>query len=71
MLSINIDALTEAELVDLNHRVVARLRFLQEVHSHASMSFGSASGWRFPSRWRVIGDRRHYALQQENGEHSH
>jgi hypothetical protein len=36
-MSIEIDALTEAELVDLNHRVVARLRFLQEMHSHASM----------------------------------
>jgi len=36
-MSIDIDRLTEAELVDLNHRIVARLRFLQELHSHTSM----------------------------------
>src|ERR1019366_3322340 len=34
---IDIDALTESELVDLNHRVVARLRFLAQVDAHASM----------------------------------
>ncbi|QEG35692.1 hypothetical protein [Bythopirellula goksoeyrii] len=34
---INIDELSEAELVDLNHRVVARLRFLHEMHAHADM----------------------------------
>jgi hypothetical protein len=42
---IDIDELTESELVDLNHRIVARLRFLHEMHSHESMleCFGSAS----------------------------
>jgi hypothetical protein len=34
---IDIDELTESELVDLNHRIVARLRFLHEMHSHESM----------------------------------
>jgi hypothetical protein len=34
---IDIDALTESELVDLNHRIVARLRFLAQVDAHASM----------------------------------
>jgi hypothetical protein len=34
---IDIDALTEAELIDLNHRIVARLRFLRHVEAHASM----------------------------------
>lgn len=34
---IDIDQLTEAELIDLNHRIVARLRFLRELQAHASM----------------------------------
>ncbi len=34
---INIDKLTEAELIDLNHRIVERLRFLQQMRAHAKM----------------------------------
>jgi hypothetical protein len=34
---IDIDALTEAELVDLNHRIVERLRFLSQVRAHGHM----------------------------------
>src|SRR5919112_6121557 len=34
---IDIDKLTEAELVDLNHRIVERLRFLQQMKAHAKM----------------------------------
>jgi hypothetical protein len=36
-MKIDIDGLTEAELVDLNHRIVARLRFLHQVRAHAEM----------------------------------
>jgi hypothetical protein len=36
-MSIDIDALTESELIDLNHRVVTRLRFLAQVDAHATM----------------------------------
>jgi hypothetical protein len=36
-MSIDIDQLSESELVDLNHRIVARLRFLREVRAHSSM----------------------------------
>jgi len=35
--TIDIDRLTEGELIDLNHRVVARLKFLQQMRSHAHM----------------------------------
>jgi hypothetical protein len=35
--AIDIDRLTEAELVDLNHRIVERLRFLQQMRAHAMM----------------------------------
>jgi len=34
---IDIDRLSESELIDLNHRIVARLRFLRELDAHASM----------------------------------
>ena len=34
---IDIDTLTELELVDLNNRIVARLRFLHQMRAHASM----------------------------------
>jgi hypothetical protein len=35
--AIDIDRLTEAELVDLNHRIVERLRLLQHIRAHADM----------------------------------
>lgn len=34
---IDIDRLTQEELIDLNHRVVARIRFLNELNAHRSM----------------------------------
>ena len=34
---IDIDKLTEAELIDLNNRVVARLQFLSQMRAHAEM----------------------------------
>jgi hypothetical protein len=36
-MKIDIDKLTEAELVDLNHRIVERLRFLHQMRAHAEM----------------------------------
>jgi len=36
-MKIDIDKLTEAELVDLNNRVVERLRFLSQMHAHGEM----------------------------------
>ena len=37
MTRIDIDKLTEAELVDLNNRIVERLRFLNHMRAHAQM----------------------------------
>jgi len=34
---IDIDKLTEAELIDLNNRIVERLRFLSQMRAHARM----------------------------------
>ncbi len=36
-MSIDIDTLSEAELIDLNHRIVARLRFLNHMRAHSQM----------------------------------
>jgi len=36
-MTIDIDKLTEAELIDLNHRIVERLRFMQHARAHATM----------------------------------
>ena len=37
MTKIDIDRLSEAELVDLHHRIVERLRFLEQMRAHARM----------------------------------
>ncbi len=36
-MNIDIDILKEVELIDLNHRIVARLKFLQQMRAHSSM----------------------------------
>lgn len=36
-MKINIDQLSEAELVDLNRRIVERLRFLNQMRAHVTM----------------------------------
>lgn len=36
-MAIDIDKLTENELIDLNHRIVARLRFLNQMRAHSQM----------------------------------
>ena len=37
MTRIDIDRLTEEELIDLNHKIISRLRFLRDMRSHAAM----------------------------------
>jgi hypothetical protein len=37
MVTINIDELSEAELIDLNHKIVERLRFLSQMRGHSQM----------------------------------
>ena len=36
-MKIDIDKLTEEELIDLNHRIVERLRFLNQMRAHSQM----------------------------------
>jgi len=37
LMKIDIDRLSEAELIDLNHRIVERLRFLSQMRAHVQM----------------------------------
>jgi hypothetical protein len=57
-MKIDIDKLTEPELVDLNHRIVARLRFLAQMHAHAEMlefKIGDRVAFRPPGHGQVEG----------------
>jgi hypothetical protein len=36
-MKIDIDRLTESELIDLNHRIVERLKFLAQMRAHSEM----------------------------------
>jgi len=55
---INIDTLTEAELIDLHNRIVQRLRFLQEARAHRQMmefSVGDQVSFQPPGHEPLIG----------------
>lgn len=36
-MTIDIDKLTEEELIELNHRIIERLKFLETYHTHKEM----------------------------------
>ena len=42
-MKIDIDTLTEKELIELNHRIVERLKFLESMRTHAEMMEFSVS----------------------------
>lgn len=57
-MAIDIDSLTEAELIDLNHRIVERLRFMQSMRNHNEMlkfSIGQKVSFDSPDRGRQVG----------------
>ena len=57
-MKIDIDKLTESELIDLNHRIVARLRFLNQMRAHAEMlefKIGDRVTFQSPDHGRVEG----------------
>ena len=62
-MKINIDKLTEAELIDLNNRIVARLRFLSEMRAHANMlefSVGDRVSFQPEGRPMLVGTLTRY-----------
>ncbi|MDH5325469.1 MAG: hypothetical protein OEZ68_15250 [Gammaproteobacteria bacterium] len=57
-MEIDIDELTEEELIALNHRVVERLKFLETMHAYSEMmqfSLGEQVTFQPPGRERQIG----------------
>ncbi len=57
-MKIDIDKLTEKELIDLNHRIVERLKFLESMRAHAEMlefSVGEKVSFSPPGRGEVTG----------------
>jgi hypothetical protein len=74
---IDIDKLTEAELIDLNNRVVARLRFLSQMRAHAYMldfSIGERVSFQPDGHPLLTGiiakyNRKSVTVITENGQH--
>jgi hypothetical protein len=57
-MTIDIDQFTEAELIDLNRRIVERLRFFQQMRAHQSMlkfAIGDRVGFLASDGRRVTG----------------
>ena len=57
-MSIDIDKFSEAELVDLNHRIVERLRFMRMTKAHVALldfRLGERVSFQPDGRERVIG----------------
>jgi hypothetical protein len=57
-MTIDIDQLTEAELIDLNHRIVERLRFLSQMRAHVEMlefKVGERVAFQPPGQGRLEG----------------
>jgi hypothetical protein len=76
-MKIDIDALSEAELIDLNNRIVARLRFLREMRSHEQMlefSVGEKVSFQPDGRPALTGmvtryNKKTVTVITESGEH--
>jgi hypothetical protein len=77
MPNINIDSLSEEELIGLNHKIVARLRFLGQMRSHATMldfRIGERVGFRPPGRPEMSGiltryNKKTVTVITDSGEH--
>ena len=74
---IDIDGLTEAELIDLNHRIVERLKFLNHTRTHAQMlefSIGDRVSFQPEGRPVQVGmltryNKKTVTVITEGGEH--
>src|SRR6266511_2535453 len=74
---IDIDGLTEAELIELNHRVVERLKFLNHMRAHAQMlefRIGDRVSFQPDGRSLMVGmltryNKKTVTVITENGEH--
>ena len=77
MLKVDIDQLSEEELIELNQKVVARLRFLREMRSHVQMldfRIGERVGFRPQGQPEVHGiltryNKKSVTVITDRGEH--
>jgi hypothetical protein len=63
MLKIDIDRLSEEELIELNHKIISRLRFLREMRSHVQMMdfrIGEKVSFRPPGEPEITGTLTRY-----------
>jgi len=75
-MTINIDQLTEAELIDLNRRIVERLRLMRQVRAHVQMmefKIGDRVSFQPAGRPAVVGmltryNRKTVTVITEQGE---
>lgn len=76
-MKIDIDRLTEAELIDLNNRVVERLRILNQMRAHAEMlefRIGDRVSFQPQDRPAVVGmltryNRKTVTVITDDGQH--
>lgn len=76
-MTVDIDQLTEEELIDLNHRIVARLRLLSQMRSHQKMlEFKVGDRVNFPAdgRGALVGmltryNKKTVTVITDSGEH--
>jgi hypothetical protein len=62
-MDIDIDRFTEAELIALNHRIIARLRFFSQMRAHADMlefRIGERVAFRSPEAGQIDGTLTRY-----------
>src|SRR6266536_3637720 len=76
-MKIDIDGLTEAELIDLNNRIVERLKFLNQMRAHAKMlefRIGDRVSFEPEGRSLVVGmltryNKKTVTVISDSGEH--
>ena len=77
MTKFDIDSLSEAELIELNHKIVARLRFLSQMRSHSAMldfRIGERVKFRPSGRPELVGiltqyNKKTVTVITDSGEH--
>jgi hypothetical protein len=76
-MKIDIDQLTEEELIDLNHKIVERLRFLSQMRAHSQMldfKIGDRVAFQPQGRPPVVGmltryNRKTVTVITDSGQH--
>ncbi|MFQ5632370.1 MAG: hypothetical protein ACE5I1_26670 [bacterium] len=76
-MQIDLEKLSEKELIELNNKIVARLRFLREMRTHSQMmafSIGERVSFQPKDRERIFGtltkyNRKTVTVITDDGEH--